>query len=165
MSRIELNQTQVTLAAQRKAIPLVRKVARETLRGARRMAPRGDHEHGSGRRVSGPALRASLSQGVLQVSRFSVRTRVGSSRRWAATVHQGSKPHVIRAKGKLLKFRWDRGNLLIRGQSGRRFFFFKKVNHPGNRRPVRYLMTPLIRSGRAAGFRVAAAPRGTATIP
>lgn len=157
MGRIILYQPQVTKTAQRRAIPLVRTVARSTLAAARRMAPRGDHEHGSGKPVTGPTLRASLKEGPLRVSRDRVMIQVGSDRRWAATVHQGSSPHIIRAgRGKMLKFRWDRGTVLLRGRRGQKFFFFRKVNHPGNRRPVRYLMTPLIRIGRAAGFRVRA---------
>lgn len=82
--------------------------------------------------------------------------RVGSRKVYAATAHQGSSPHVIRGHGRMLKFRWERGDFLlrVRGRRGTagQFFFFRSVRHPGNKRPVRYLTTPLIMFARANGF-------------
>jgi hypothetical protein len=92
-----------------------------------------------------------------------VHVRVGADKNYAATVHQGSSAHTIRSRsGKMLKFRWERGDFLVAARAGRRrgnrrtgqFHYFVKVNHPGNKRPVRYLTTPLQMFGRANGFRV-----------
>ena len=77
--------------------------------------------------------------------------------------------HYIRGHGKRLKFVWERGNLLVSARSSGRlrgrgpsrrlrrvgpYFLFKAVHHPGNKRPVRFLTTPLYMYGRLAGFRV-----------
>lgn len=162
MATVNLNRTEVIRAAHRKAIPLVTKVSRQTLAGAKRLAPRGDHLHGSGKAVRGATLVQSLHETPLKVTSSTVSRRVGTRKNYAATAHQGSKPHVIASKGKLLKFQWERGNLLLqhRGRKARRFFFALKVNHPGNRHPRRYLTTPMVQYGRAAGFRTISSPLG-----
>lgn len=47
---------------------------------------------------------------------------------YAAAVHQGAKPHVIEAsQGKTLAFNWPNG------PNGPGMYFFKRVNHPGNK--------------------------------
>jgi hypothetical protein len=104
-----------------------------------------------------------------------VAERIGSRKDYAATVHQGSSAHAIRAKGKMLKFEWERGNIRIvtrrggrrvRGKPGRgRFFYFLKVRHPGNKRPVRYLTTPMHLFGRINGFRTTSRPVGRSRLP
>lgn len=94
----------------------------------------------------------------------------GARKRYAETAHQGSKPHVIRARGKLLKFQWERGSLLLQRRSGRRgsgrqFLYFRSVRHPGNKRPVRYLTTPLSLVARRNGFLVFGVGRGRRRLP
>lgn len=106
--------------------------------------------------------------------------RVGSTKNYAATVHQGSEAHYIHGRGKMLKFQWERGNLLLaarrsgrisgRGRSSRlrsrgNFFFFATVHHPGNKRPVRYLTTPMHLYGRMNGFRTTSTPVSRSRLP
>lgn len=145
----------------------MRRTAAQIFQGAKALAPRGDHQHGSGRTVAGPTLQASLTQTPLRVTQQSVSTRIGSKLNYAATVHQGSRAHVIRAKGKMLKFRWERGNLLLQRRSGRSraFFFFKQVRHPGNRQGRRFLTTPMVQYGRANGFRTISSVLGRTRLP
>jgi len=159
MARIVLNRPEVTAAAQRKGLALVQLTTRQVHAAARRMAPRGDHMKGSGKPQPGerlvPSIEAAVTVGVDHVSGF-----VGSRREYAATVHEGSKPHVIRMKGKMLKFRSDRLDFLQAARAGRRggnkrrggFHYAVRVRHPGNKRPVRYLTTPLTLYGQRNGF-------------
>jgi hypothetical protein len=161
MARWRPNRPQITATAQRLTLPLVNKVTREVLQGARLLAPEGDHRSGSGVVKKGTPLKFSLHSSMA-VGPQRIRSEIGSLVNHAATVHQGSAAHVIRGKGKMLKFRWDRGDFLVAARAGRRrgnrrtgrFHFFVKVRHPGNKRPVRYLTTPLQMFGRANGFRV-----------
>jgi hypothetical protein len=96
----------------------------------------------------------------MQVGPQRILGRVGSTAAHAATVHEGSKPHTIYARGKMLKFQWPRGDFLLAARQGRRggnkrtgrFHYFVRVRHPGNKRPIRYLTTPLTLFGRANGF-------------
>lgn len=159
MARIVLNRSEVTATAQRKGLAMVQLTTRQIHAAARRMAPRGDHMKGSGKRQPGeplaPSIRAEIRVRVNRVSGF-----VGSDNEYAATVHEGSKPHVIRMKSKMLKFRSDRLDFLQAARAGRRggnkrrggFHYAVRVHHPGNRRPVRYLTTPLTLYGRQNGF-------------
>lgn len=168
MSRVVLNRPLVLLTAQKAATPLVRKTAREVLSGAQRLAPRGSHLSGSGGRHPGEALVPSL-KATLDIGVSFVESTVGSKVDHAASIHQGSQPHIIRGKGKLLKFEWVRGSLLVSRRSGgrksRRFFFFKHVRHPGNKRPVRYLTTPLALYGRINGFLVTTQGANRSRLP
>lgn len=168
MARFVPNQPQITLTAQRLATPLVRSVTQATLTGARRLAPRGDHLSGSGKVRPGSRLEASLYSN-LTVGEHRILGRIGARARHSLVVHQGSRAHVIRSsRGKVLKFRWDRGDFLVATRAGRRrgnrrtggFHYFLKVRHPGNKRPVRYLTTPLHLFGRMGGFRVTTVPVG-----
>lgn len=146
---------------------MVRRTSRQILTGARRLAPRGSHTSGSGTRSPGQELRGNLR--ILErVTPTQVMALIGSRKVYAATVHQGSRAHVIRGKrGKQLKFRWDRGNALmrVRRQGSRQFFYFEKVRHPGNKRPVRYLTTPLVLFGTANGFKVSTVPVVRTRLP
>jgi hypothetical protein len=173
MARVRLNQVQITATAQRQTLPLVRRTTAEILSGARRLAPRGDHVSGSGVPKRSIPLQPSLHSSM-SVSSNRIKSEVGSLVKYAATVHQGSQSHVIRSKrGKMLKFRWDRGDFLIAARAGRRggnkrtggFHFLARVRHPGNKRPVRYLTTPLILFGRRNGFRVTARPVSRSRLP
>lgn len=131
--------------------------------------PRGSHMSGSGRRRAGLPLASSL-RGNLRIGTVEILGRVGSNKRYATTAHQGSSAHIIRARGKQLKFRWERGSLLLehRGRSRRGFrhmFYFESVRHPGNKRPVRYLTTPLVMVARRHGFLVFGVGRGRSRLP
>lgn len=168
MARVNLSRPKVIATAQARAIPLVRSTSQKVLTGAKRLAPRGTHLSGSGRRRPGQTLVQSLREDMT-VSADTVRSVIGSTKVYATTVHQGSKPHVIISKrGRKLKFRWDRGDFLA-GRRGRRsrngFFFFVKVNHPGNKRPRRFLTTPLAQFGRAAGFKVTVSLANRSFLP
>lgn len=156
MARVNLIYAKKVQAAQQAAIPLVRRTSRQILTGARRLAPRGSHTSGSGARSQGQELRGNLRI-IERITTTQVVALIGTRKVYAATVHQGSKPHMIVAKrGRMLKFRWDRGNALVRvrRQGSRQFFYFRRVRHPGNKRPVRYLTTPLALFGTANGFKV-----------
>lgn len=102
---------------------------------------------------------------------MSITARVGSRKDYAASMHQGSDTHPIplRSGGKVLKFRWDRGAFLVAGKGKRprrgQFFFFVRVKHPGNKRPVRYLTTPMVQFGRANGFRTSTSPVSRSRLP
>lgn len=137
------------------------------LRGARTLAPRGTHRHGSGRRVAGPTLLASLHSKQVLGDLKQVIFDIGSPVRWAATVHQGSEPHDIVATGsEPLTFRWPRARFFRGGRLREdpvvRFY---RVRHPGNKRPVRYLTTPLVQFGRQAGFIVSKTPVSRGFLP
>lgn len=162
MARVNLHQAQITATVQRFTLPLVQRTGQEVLDGARHLVPEGDHMSGSGRPKTGPTIQRSLySNTVMGPNR--IRMRVGAKAKHSATVHQGSRAHVIRSRGgKMLKFRWDRGDFLVAARAGRRrgnrrtgqFHYFLSVRHPGNKNPVRYLTTPLHLFGRINGFRV-----------
>lgn len=150
---------------------LVSTVTDRVERGAKALIPVGDHVSGSGAPARNATLLSSVYQQVTANS-ATVRGRVGAKTRHAATVHQGSKAHIIRSKrGKMLKFRWDRGDFLVEARAGRRrgnrrtgqFHYFLRVRHPGNKRPVRYLTTPLHLFGGALNFRVTTVPVGVAS--
>jgi hypothetical protein len=143
------------------ALPLVTRLVRQVESGAKRLAPRGDHRHGSGKPRRTRALVPSIHSKVTVLA-WGIRGEVGSNAVHAATVHLGSKPHIIRARGKMLKFTSDRIDFASAARRGRRggnkrmgrFHYRFSVLHPGNKRPVRYLTTPLVQFGHAAGFRV-----------
>lgn len=131
--------------------------------GAVRLAPRGTHVSGSGRPARGARLQPSISVTSFRMTSTSIRSKVGTRKNYAATVHQGSDSHIIRSgSGRMLKFRWDRGDFLIAARAGRRggnkrtgrFHYFARVRHPGNRRPVQFLTRPLHMYGRFYNFRV-----------
>src|SRR5688572_27262206 len=108
MATVVISQSAVNAYSLSVTLPLVRKTVNQIHFGAQRLAPRGDHLHGSGERQSGPNLQSSI-QDRIELRGDTIFGRVGSDKRYAATVHQGSRPHVIRAKNKVLKFKWERG--------------------------------------------------------
>lgn len=180
MARVKVNQPQAILHAQRVAVPLVKRMLDQTLQGAKRLAPKGTHLSGSGKRRPGPSLQTSLKQTPLVVNSVTVGGSVGSTKPYAETIEKGSSAHIIRARGKMLKFKWDRGRLLVQARRTGRlrgpgpsrrlrprgdFFFFEQVRHPGNKRPVRYLMTPLVMFGRINGFKVSSTPASRSRLP
>jgi|SRR5687768_500509 len=150
-------------------MPLVRRTVNQIDAGATRLAPRGTHRSGSGKVKRGPNLPSSLHQSV-GVRGDVIHGSVGSTNEYAATAHQGSEPHYIYAKGKMLKFEWERGRLLVQKRSrgrvrNQRIFYFKKVRHPGNKRPVRYLTTPMHLYGRLNGFATTSSPVSRTRLP
>lgn len=174
MARIRLNRPQIDITARRAGGDLVRHTVRQIEGGARALIPIGDHRSGSGAPARDITLLSSVYSQVDSNSRF-VSGRVGADTTHAATVHQGSKAHTIRSRGgKMLKFRWARGDFLVAARAGRRrgssrltgrFHYFLSVRHPGNKRPVRYLTTPLAMFGRANGFRVTTVAVGRGRLP
>lgn len=172
MARVVLNSAEVIATAQRRALPLVQDTTREVHAAAQRMAPRGNHMKGSGKRQPGQQLQPSINSKIM-VGPNRIKGVIGSSKRYAATVHEGSRPHVIRMKGKMLKFRSDRLDFLVAARAGRRggnkrrggFHYAISVRHPGNKRPVRYLTTPLFLFGRANGFIVSTTSRPITRLP
>lgn len=162
MARVVWNQAQIIATAQRFTLPLVNRVGQEVLDGARFLAPEGDHVSGSGKAKAGPSITQSLYS-TMVVGPQRIRMRIGAKANHSMTIHQGSRAHTIRSRrGKMLKFRWDRGDFLVAARAGRRrgnrrtgqFHYFMSVRHPGNKRPNRFLTTPLEMFGRLNGFRV-----------
>lgn len=176
VAKIILNQPQVILTAHRLAGPHIRRTSNLIINGARRLVPRGDHMSGSGRRRSGTPLAASLHiRTITTVTRIT--ERIGSHVDYATSMHQGSSAHDIESKGRMLRFRWERGSLQLAARAagrirGRRiprsrggYFYFVRVRHPGNKRPVRYLTTPMHLFGRANGFRTTSSPVSRSPLP
>lgn len=162
MARVNLNKAQIILTAQFYTLPLVLKTGQEIRDGAAFLAPEGDHLSGSGKVHKGTPLRQSIYTNRT-IAATQIRMRIGAKADHAMSEHQGSKAHFIRSnKGKMLKFRWERGDFLVAARAGRRrgnrrtgqFHFFVSVRHPGNKRPVRFLTTPLEMFGRINGFAV-----------
>ena len=166
MARVNLSRVAKVAAAQRAAVPIVNRTVHQVLTGAKQLAPRGDHMSGSGRRRRGKPLLEHMYATVSVTTTFA-RGRVGNRARYALTAHQGSSPHAIVGKKRMLKFRWDKGSALLRVRRGkaRAFFFFRKVNHPGNKHPVRYLTIPLGMYGRRNGFKVSTIAAGRSRLP
>ena len=166
MARVRLIRAEKVRVAQQNTIPMVRQATEQVERGAHVLVPRGDHMSGSGRRRPGKTLDASLYS-RLSVRQLEVVGRVGANKRYAETAHQGSRQHVIRGTGKQLKFRWERGSLLVQRRTGRsrQFFYFSSVVHPGNKRPVRYLTTPLAMAARRNNMLVFGVGRGRRRLP
>lgn len=176
MARVHINQAKKIAHAHKVTAPYIHRTSDLILNAARRMAPRGSHQSGSGRRRPGKPLSASLKRSTVTTV-TSITDSVGAVKDYAAAMHQGSQPHTISAAGQLLKFKWDRGDQLVlarrRGRIGSKrprpgkdgFFYFVRVHHPGNKRPVRYLTTPMFQYGRLRGFRVDAWPAGRSRLP
>jgi hypothetical protein len=91
---------------------------------------------------------------------------IGSPLPYAASVHQGSAPHRIDGDP-LLAFFWPRARYF--GGNRRRgpapLWIARNVMHPGNKRPRRFLTTPLIQYGRQAGFEVSTIPVSRGFLP
>jgi hypothetical protein len=86
----------------------------------------------------------------------------------AATVAVGSQAHDIRPKtAKILAFHSERFAFARKraGKSARALFYARKVRHPGNKRPVRFLQTPLAMYGRKHGFKVTTVANNRGRLP
>lgn len=176
MARVRINSSRKIAFAHRVTRPHVSRTSALILQAAKRMVPRGSHASGSGDRRPGQPLSIALHTSS-HASTYEIRDQVGSRNSYAATVHQGSKAHWIQSRGgKMLKFQWERGNLLVQAKSRGRirgrvprsrngYFFFIRVRHPGNKRPVRYLTTPMNLYGKMRGFRVTSTPASRTRLP
>jgi hypothetical protein len=165
MARIILDRAATLHTARQRGYEVARPLAGKVLVGARTLVRSGTHRHGSGRPVAGPTLKASLQSVDVSTHPREIIFDIGSPLNYAATVHQGSRPHAIRAaSGKPMTFFWHRARFISRTQRLRSDpqVWFWRVQHPGNKRPNRFLATPLHQFGRAANFRVRtdAASRG-----
>lgn len=113
--------------------------------------------------MAGPTLLTSLHMREVP-SPSAIVFDIGSPLDYAASVHQGSQPHDI--TGTPLAFRWNR----LSATPGRRgvvdpWFQGTRVRHPGNKRPRRFLTTPLQQFGRAAGFAVSTSNASRGFLP
>lgn len=167
MARVNIDQAKKVALAQKLTRRHHQKTVDDVFNGAKHLVPRGSHMSGSGKRKPGRTLLNSLKR-VDRSRPLVLSTLIGSENRYAASEHQGSRPHFIRMRGgKMLKFEWERGNFLLqrRGRRSRTFFYFKSVHHPGNKRPVRYLTTPMHLYGRLYGYRTASARVDRSRLP
>ena len=175
MARVNIDQGKKAATAHRLARPHHRRTVDLIMSGAKRLVPRGDHRSGSGARKPGQSLYGSLHTRP-NSSATTLSDLIGSDKQYAASQHQGSSAHYINSRGKMLKFEWERGNIVVRarGRRGRvrgragpagNFFFFVRVRHPGNKRPVRYLTTPMHLYGRLRGYRTSSARVNRTRLP
>jgi hypothetical protein len=153
------NQRNIRLTAREKGVEVVGAVANGVIRGGKALARRGSHRHGSGRGVAEPRLVDSF--GIRWANTATEVVAYPFNRaRWASTMALGSKRHRIPKSGiakPMLKFRWARGDASrrLRGRRTRtRYFLFKHVMHPGNKRPNRFMQIPLVVYGRRYNFKV-----------
>lgn len=167
MSRIVLNKPQVHKTARNKAYSVVRPMVRDVLAGGKRLAPKGNRRHGSGNLDTRPSLAQSWYTKWSENGRW-ITVIIGNTADHAATVADGSKAHeIVPRRGRLLAFEWERGNFLRkrRGLSARDLFYFRRVLHPGRKRPVRFLQTPLAMYGRKYGFKTTVSGPNRTRLP
>lgn len=108
--------SQPTLTAE--AAPMLRKTHQrlqsQIVEAARLRAPGG---------VTGNLRRQIRADPIVPVGALTTRGGVTSHAEYSAAVHEGARPHVIRAApGRNLAFAW-----------GGRMVFLKEVHHPGNK--------------------------------
>jgi hypothetical protein len=174
MARVNINQAKKIATARRLTVPYHRRTVELVFSGAKRLVPRGDHRSGSGARKPGSSLYGSLHTRSNSTA-TTLSDLIGSDKQYAASEHQGSSAHYINSHGRKLKFEWERGNIRVRTRRGGRvrgrrgpsgnFFFFVRVRHPGNKRPVRYLTTPMHLYGRIRGYRTSSARVNRTRLP
>ncbi len=153
MARLKLNRLKVRAFARERATLHVAKTARQVETAAKRLAP--VRKPDPPRNTPGGRLRTSIGTKLSRTT-YLVTARVGSKVKYARWPHDGTRPHVIRARRKkLLVFPWPDGPVGIVAQRGKwkGYAFLPKVNHPGQK-ATRYLTRPLVGIGRANGFRV-----------
>lgn len=144
-SRVVIYTAKADLYATRCALPLVQKLVRETLSGARRRVATRTTDTGN-------LLRSLRSR--VWVRHHNIKGRVGSTVAYARIVHDGSKPHIIRPVRKTgLKFYWPAGVGNPPLRVGRVVCFKGSVHHPGTK-SNRYLLIPLFLNAAPLGFRV-----------
>ena len=143
MAKVILFKPEVRRTAQELATPLVDRTLDDTLALARRYVPVRKQKPFD-RRAPGRLKRSLRKRGPKKLI-TRVTGSVGSTLRWAASVHDGAIPHVIVARKSNLVFYWEREDVTFVG---------KRVSHPGVRRSSRtqYLYLPLVLVGRRNGF-------------
>lgn len=160
MGRWVPNKPNIVRTSQAFAIPKVNRVIQQTTFGAKLRAPRSStHTHGSGKPVQGPRLVDTIRPKPLRVTTYVVSRQTGTPKKFAESVHNGARPHIIRAKrATRLKFKskqaWRRaaaGTGMRPDRNG--FVYPKMVLHPGSRRARTFLTTPLKLSARVNGFK------------
>ena len=163
MARWNPNRLMISKVKTAEGVRLTRGLSRDIAAGARHIARQGSHRHGSGKAVKGPRLKDSIR--IRGASRPDlVVEEVFSDLDYAATMALTSKPHRIRKKARLLKFKWPRGEASRRLRNRRTktgYFLFDRVRHPGNKRANRFLQTPLAMYARKWGFKVKMTSRVT----
>lgn len=149
------DKTDIYLTSVALATPLVDKVLDGTLSLARRYVPvrnpRQFDKRPTGR------LKASLKKVGPRKLKTRVSGKVGSTKNYAAAVHQGAEAHPIVARRRpLLSFYWEKKGVSFHGL---------RVKHPGIRRSSRtqYLYLPLAVVGRRNGFIVRQTTSGIAS--
>lgn len=144
MARLILNPIAVRATAVEGGLKKMRPMLRQSTFLAKAMAPKGRNYSPSGP-ARGGDLKASLGPGPVVITSSMIRSKVGSRKKYAASVSEGAHPHVIRArKAKVLAFYWN-----VKGQT----VFFPKVNHPGQR-ANRYLQRAVRLAALTNGFKV-----------
>lgn len=112
---------------------------------------------GSGKPKPGKRLIESYRVAPMTVSANAVQQRIENRNRIAMSIHEGAQRHRIplRTGGKVLKFRWRKAIAIEGGRRRvrpRNFSYFVSVMHPGNRKPVHFMTTPLAQVARANNF-------------
>jgi len=157
MAKLILDKTAVRYTGITEVFPLVNKTMNETLELSKRYVPV-RKPRAFDRRATG-RLKRSLRKVGPRKGVWSVAGKVGSTLRYAASVHEGAQAHVIRARNEPnLVFFWEREGVTFVG---------KKVRHPGVRHFARkqYLFLPLAIVGRRNGFVVRRKTPLTSPLP
>ena len=158
MARIVLNQANVRAVGQAAGRRAVSQVVRQALPAMKRAAPRSPaHLSGSGRPKPGERLSEGLRETPMRVSTWAVEQRIESRKTYTMAMHEGSRRHRIpsRTGGKVLKFKWRKQIAVAGGRRRirpRQYSYFTHVMHPGNRRPIHFMTTPLATVARANNF-------------
>lgn len=157
MAVLILNKAEVHRVSSELVLPLVDKATYFTLRGAKRMVPVRTPKPFDKR--PGGRLKASLRKRGPKVYLTQVKSSVGTTLRFAASVHGGAKPHIItpRFKPKLV-FYWEKREVTFVG---------KRVSHPGVRpqSTTKFLTEPLAKAAARYGFKLRFTPTlGTSDI-
>jgi len=144
MAKLILNPIAVRETAEQGGMKKMRPMLRQSVFLAKRMAPKGRNYSPSGPRHGGD-LQKSLQADIPKITSGTIRSRVGSKLKYAASVSEGADPHIIRArKARVLAFYWN-----VKGQT----VFFPRVNHPGQR-ANKYLHRAVRLAALANGFAV-----------
>lgn len=124
----------------------------------KRMAPRSPaHLSGSRKPKPGKRIVESFRVSPITVSASAVQQRIENLTPYTMSMHEGARRHRIplRHGGKQLKFKWNKKYAIAGGrrrQRAREFSYFNNVNHPGIRKPVHFMTTPLAAVARKNNF-------------
>jgi hypothetical protein len=148
MSRIVLDRSAILRVKQDAGKQAVGQMSRQSMAGSKRMAPRSPaHLSGSRKPKPGPRLADSIHLTALKVTPDEVSQDLVSPNDYSMTLHKGSKAHRIQGRnGRPLKFYWRKR---VRTATGVRRIrptqasYFDHVWHPGNKKPVPFLTTPV----------------------